>query len=316
MIVRWSLRSVAAACGVALAAHQTPAQGGRNAALVLELPASSRALALGGAAAALAQDDASIFSNPAQLSASRGVSGSLSMQQFLQSSTLGALSVSVPAGRGTGGFGVQLLDYGSEAEIVPDPAFGGERGLATGGRVSASDFAVTAGYGTSLGPVRLGASAKLVQQRIAGLAGSAGAVDIGLAGDAPFGLTLAASAQNLGSALSIAGARAPLPRTIRIGAALAIPRSGPLSMLAVGELRQVPGSGVRVGGGAEGSWSTGNGVVLTARLGLQDLPSGSAANRLTLGGGVRGGHLGLDYAYQGYETVGGAAHRVGARWWR
>ena len=55
-----------------------------------------------------------------------------------------------------------------------------------------------------------------------------------------------------------------------------------------------------------------NGVVLTARLGVQDRPQGSTANRLTIGGGVRGGHLGVDYAYQGYEIVGGAAHRVGA----
>ena len=314
--MRWSLLAVAAACGVALAAQRAGAQGGRHAALVLELPASSRALALGGAAAALAEDDASLFSNPAQLASSLGASGSLSLQQYLQSSTLAALSVAIPAGHGTAGFGVQLLDYGSEAEIVPDPAFGGERGLATGGQVSASDLAVTAGYGMSLGRVRLGASTKLVQQRIAGLTGSAGAVDIGAAVDAPYGLTLAASVQHIGSTLSIAGERAPLPRTIRFGGALALPRTGPLSMLATGEMRQIPGSGVRLGGGAEGNWSTGNGVVLTARLGVQDRPEGSAANRLTIGGGVRGGHVGLDYAYQGYETVGGAAHRVGARWWR
>lgn len=316
MIVRWSLLPVAAACAVALAAHQARGQGGRHAALVLELPASSRALALGGAAGALAQDDASIFSNPAQLASSLGASGGLSLQQYLQSSTLAALSIAVPAGRGTAGFGVQLLDYGSEAEFIPDPAFGGERGLATGGQVSASDLAVSAGYGASLGRVRLGASAKLVQQRIAGFTGSAGAVDIGAVADATFGITFAASIQNIGRQLALAGSSAPLPRTIRVGGAFALPRTGPLALLATGEFRQVPGSGVRMGGGAEGNWSSGNGVVLTARLGIQDQPEGSAANRLTIGGGVRGGHLGLDYAYQGYETVGGSAHRVGARWWR
>ena len=313
--MRCRLLRGAAACCVAAAAPAN-AQGGRHAGLVLELPASTRALALGGAATALAAADVSVFSNPAQLATALGASASLSLQRHLQSSTLAALSLSNRIGGGVGAVGVQVLDYGSEAEIVPDPAFGGERGLATGGRISAGDLVVSAGYGVSVGRVRLGTAAKLLQQRIAGLSGSTGALDLGAAADVAFGLTLAAGVQNVGRGLSLAGERAPLPRLARLGVAAPLGRTGPLSALATAELHQVQGSKARVGGGAEGNWSTRGGVLLSARLGLQGRPEGSAATRLTIGGGVRSRHLGLDYAYQGYETVGGAAQRVGASWWR
>ena len=42
------------------------AQGGQSAAIILELPASPRAMALGGAGTSL-EGDAAIFYNPAQL---------------------------------------------------------------------------------------------------------------------------------------------------------------------------------------------------------------------------------------------------------
>lgn len=315
MTWRWRLSRGAAACWVVVAGHAAGAQG-RTAALVLEMPASSRSLALGGAAAALSQADASIFSNPAQLVSSFRTSASLSVQRHLQTSTLAALSLSSRAGRGTAGVGVQILDYGSEAEIVPDPAFGGTRGMATGGQVSASDLAVSAGYGVSLWRVRVGGAAKLVQQRIAGMSGSTGAMDVGIAADGPLGLTFGGSVQNIGDALALAGERAPLPRTVRAGGALTLGRGGPVAVLVTGDVFQVRGSRARVVSGAEGIWSTRDGVALAARVGFQTRPDGSAASRLTIGGGVSGRHLGLDYAFQGYETVGAGAHRVGARWWR
>ena len=40
----------------------------------------------------------------------------------------------------------------------------------------------------------------------------------------------------------------------------------------------------------------------------------SDASRFSLGGGVELGHVHLDYAYQAFDLLGGATHRVGLRW--
>ena len=38
------------------------------------------------------------------------------------------------------------------------------------------------------------------------------------------------------------------------------------------------------------------------------------ASRFTFGGGMLLGRLQLDYAFQGYQALGGGTHRVGVRW--
>ena len=122
--------------GVVPAAALAQAQGGASAAIILELPASPRAMALGGAGTSL-EGDAAIFYNPAQLAAVQHVAASLSAQRYIFSSTLGAFSAAARIGPGTAAIGVQALEYGSEDEVVPDENFGGERGRLTGATVDA-----------------------------------------------------------------------------------------------------------------------------------------------------------------------------------
>ena len=86
---------------------------GQTAAVVLELPASARALALGDAVTAVGHDDAMIFYNPAQLASLNGLAASLSLQRYLESTTLAALSAAAGFGPGTVGVGIQSLSYGS-----------------------------------------------------------------------------------------------------------------------------------------------------------------------------------------------------------
>ena len=50
------------------------------------------------------------------------------------------------------------------------------------------------------------------------------------------------------------------------------------------------------------------------RVGYATRAAVTDASRFTFGGGVLLGRLQLDYAFQGYQALGGGTHRVGVRW--
>jgi hypothetical protein len=297
-------------------ARPAAAQGGQHAAVLLELPASARSLALGNGAAVLAGDDAALFYNPAQLASVDGASAGLSVQRYLAGSLLAAVSGAVRLGPGVLAVGVLSLEYGYENEIVPDPAYGGERGMATGRAVSAGDLAVSAGYGLRVsGAVSVGATAKVVRQQVADLSGSAFAADLGAAVDLGGGATVSLALQHVGSELSLGASRGPLPTALRLGAAIPLPRVGALDVMATGEAAHARDGGIDAGGGAEVRWRGAGDLTLVGRVGA--LPRARAAvSRLTFGGGLAVRHFALDYAYQSFDVVGGGTHRVGVRWWR
>lgn len=298
------------------------AQAGASAATVLELPSSARAMALGDAYAAIGDDDASLFYNPAGIAALGRVSASLSVQRHVASSTLAAGAFALPLWRGVLGVGVQALDYGSAPEIVPDPEFGGERGIETGAEIGAQDVVLSVGYAATLGTPGLaagtgvGLTAKYVHQQVAGEGGGTPAFDIGIAQRLGERLSLGASVQNLGGELTLAGASAPLPRTLRFGAALQLPTVGALALQATAEgVRPREGSVVPAGG-LEATWRSRNGIAVAARVGGAGTPEDAAGSALSFGAGIAARTLALDYAYRGYDAIGGSVHRVGIRWHR
>lgn len=291
------------------------AGGGEHSALVLELPSSARAAALGGAFAAVGEDDAALFHNPAQLATVRGRAATLSAQRHVASSTLGALSAAARLGAGTLALGIRTLGYGSAPEVVPDPG-GGGRGVETGARVSAGELAVTGGYALPVrARLRLGVAGTLVHQRVAGAGGGSGALDVGAAWAAHRRLTVGAAAQHLGPGITLAGVRAPLPRTLRLGAAAQAARRGALALLATAEIQQVAGGRARWAGGAEGTWAPPGRVQLVARVGVVTRDIDGVAEPLSFGGSLLARPLAVDYAYRGFGALGGT-HRVAIRWAR
>ena len=282
--------------------------------MLLELPASARAVGTGNAGTALSGDDAALFYNPALLSAIGRSGASISLQRWISGSTLGAVSGATRLGRGIVALGVLALDYGSEDEYIPDA--GGETGTPTGRTISAGDAVVSVGYAMEIRRVRAGLAGKFVQQRVAGESGETFAADLGVASEVGR-VTLSASVQHLGGSLELAGARGALPRTLRAGAAATAYVRGPLTVRAIAELSHVRTRGVATGGGAEVEYHARGGVGLAARVGV--LPrherevDGSA---LTLGAGLSARRLALDYGYRGLDVLGGATHRLGVRWWR
>lgn len=304
----------ALALAFACMARAAAAQGGETAAIVLEQPAGARALALGGALVAVADHDASLFSNPALLDGA-GTSSSISGQRFIAASTLGAASAAGGALGGTVAIGIRALDYGSEDEFVPDTArFGGQRGMATGGTVSASEAALSIGYARRSGWLRLGVTAGLTYVQIANESGTAPSVDLGAAVDLPLGIIAGAAAQNIGTDLTLASTTSPLPRMVRAGISVPL-ELGALDALVVGEAGLSSSDEVVPRAGVELSWRSVNGITVSGRAGTR---GGELAGigRTTFGGGIAASRVSLEYAYQSLETLGGSAHRIGLRYRR
>lgn len=299
-----------------LAPAASLAQGGRTGAIVLELPASTRALALGGAYVAAGADDAALFYNPSQLATLEGRSASMSVQPYLEGSTLGALSAAFQLGPGTVGVGVQVLSYGSADEYVCDETTGCERGEPTGRTVSANDVAASVGYGVTWRMLRIGAAAKYVRQSLADASGGVPALDVGAAIDVWRGATVGVSVQNVGPDLTTAGSSAPLPRFLRLGASLPWRGVGPFDVLGTIEVTQHREGDLLPLGGAEVTWISANGLAFSARLGALAQSDGAATSRLSFGGGVRARRFALDYAYQSFDALAVTTHRFGLRWWR
>ena len=300
---------------VAVAANRAAAQ---SAGIVLQLPASARAAALGNAYSASGRDDAVIFYNPAQLAVAVGAgrSASASVQRYVAESNVAALSGAMRIGPGRVGLGLQLLDYGSEPEIVPDPTYGGERGAETGSRYSATDFVASVGYGVSLGRLRGGVTGKLIRQQLAGLSGSTGALDVGVALDVAGG-TVAAVMQNSGGILTLGSSAMSLPLVYRGSASLPPIALGRARMIEMVELSQQRGGDLVPSAGAEIGMRAGDGVELAARVGLAPRRDAeSSTSRITLGGGISTGRFALDYGYQTVEGLGLGTHRIGFRWWK
>lgn len=292
------------------------AQGGHTAAIVLELPSSARALALGGAYVAAGADDAALFYNPSQLATLGGTGASMSVQPYIEGSTLSAISGAFQLGPGTVGVGVQVLSYGSADEYVCEEAVPCERGELTGRTVSANDVAASIGYGMTLRTVRLGATAKYVRQSLADASGGAPALDIGAAIDVWRGATVGVSIQNLGPDLQTAGSSAPLPRLLRLGASLPWRGVGPFDVLGTLEVAQHREGDLLPLGGAEVTWTSANGLAFSGRVGALAQSDGAATSRVSFGGGVRARQFALDYAYQSFDALALTTHRFGLRWWR
>jgi hypothetical protein len=241
---------------------------------------------------------------------------SLSAQRYIFGSTLGAMSASARVGPGTAAIGVQALEYGSEDEIVPDENFGGERGRATGASVDAGDLVATLGYAVDMGRVRAGVGAKLVRQRIADESGTAPGLDIGIALDFWRGGVIAAGIQNLGGSLETGTTASPLPRVVRVGAALPFAMTSRLSMLLAADVVLPRAADAVTGGGVEARWQGTPGLALVGRLGARFAGAADDGSPLTAGAGVAGRRLAVDYAFQSFDVVGGGMHRIGIVWWR
>lgn len=301
-----------------LAGDQSDAEAGAD---VLELAPAPRAAALAGAYAAGAPEDPfAAFYNPAGIAgrAAPGVAGSAgwtvaaAYRRHVGDAHAGSAAARFGGLGGAAAVAIRYVDYGDVPELVPDPAFGGERGMETGASVGASEVALSAAYGVELGPAVLAGAFDLVRTDIADLqdvavSGSAGARVTAWDGRVALGL----AAQHLGARAG-PGRDAPLPRTYRAGAALVL---GPASgvSLRLGADVAGPWDRLKPAAGAEVHVAGGDDVALLARAGWDgSTAEGDALDDVAFGGGLVVGSLVIDYAYRAVGVL-GDAHQFGVR---
>jgi len=275
------------------------------------LPGSTRSAALGGAGAALVGDAGAMFANPAGIATIRHLSLEGSYEPYLAGSALSTAALALRVGRWTWGVGAQTLDYGSEPEIVPDPATGGRQGMPTGASFHPYEALATTSFVYRRGFAAIGVTGKYDRQQIGAEVSDAWAGDVGLAIAVFDIMAVGVSVQNLGGDL---GNGALLARRTRAGLTLNYTDpQGTYRLLTTLEGQWTRDRSAVLVQGVEGGMVTG-GVGLVGRVGYATRPSVTAASRFTFGGGVVLGRLAMDYAFQAYDALGGGTHRVGLRW--
>jgi len=315
--------AAAAALAAALAAPAARAQStGTTAGALLAIPATARSLGLGGAYTAVVGDEGNIFANPAGLAAIRHAALGISYERYLLDSYLVSAGAAFRSGRLDLGLGVEMLDFGSDTVYRPDPLFGGTRGIADpgGATVGAYNAAAVGAAALRLGMFSLGGSVKYLKEHMSipdttlydasGLGFTVGGAfaffDI-----AAFGVVV----ENLGADLTTStGTPAPLPRTVRAGFSINIvdPQGTPRLMV-VGDWVSPRGAKSYWIFGLEGGVVSG-GIGLLGRAGIATGQAPSDRKSLSLGGGLVYHNLRLDYAYQGFTTLGTATQRFGLVW--
>lgn len=284
------------------------AQSAEHGPLVLEMPASTRGLALGGAFYTVGNDSDAVFHNPALIGGNGIVGGA--MQRFGTASLLSAVSGAADWSSASVAVGVQTLGYG-----VPDRGAGvlshDARSLFTNGKTGTAEVAVSVGYAREVRGIRAGITGKLVDQRLGGHHDATGAVDLGVAvGAGPARLGLAV--QNLGPGLTLGEVEVPLPVRVTAGGSTPAIPVGPLDLGWTAAVSREADGAVVPGAGMEIAYWPVRGRTFTARVGVRRPPDGFG-HPVTFGGAFNGDRLAIDYAWQRYDGA-ETAHRFGLSW--
>lgn len=297
------LITVAMAASPAAPAAARQAEQSYRGPVLLTLPASTRALALGNAFPVGSTDSDHAFYNPAFSDRLRGAGAAV---QVFGSSSMFAASAGTEWWNGGLAIGVRALDYGRAGAIAALPA--GEAALMRDGSLSA-ERAATLAYGRRIRGVRLGASGNLVQQRTAHESRTSFAGDVAAAvvvGPVSTGLAV----RNLGTGSALSGADVEAPMMVTLSAATGSRPLGPLDVMPAASLTYELEGDVIAGAGIEiGYWPV-QGRTFLLRLGAR---YGEPDTWATAGAGFVGDRLIVDYAVVPYDDS-SVSHRVGVRW--
>ncbi|TFH66697.1 MAG: hypothetical protein E4G90_02195 [Gemmatimonadales bacterium] len=283
--------------------------------IILELPASTRALALGHSFVLGSPDPDAVFYHPGLLNAVQGLSGSV--QRYGTSATLATFSAGQSWFSGGVVLGIQHLSYGASAEghvlgadLLGLPADIGS--LRENGEVGVSELAVSAGYGRSIKGIRMGLVGKLIEERFGPRKSATGAIDLGAAAS-PGPITVGLAVQNLGPAMTIGGEEIPLPLRFALGVSSDRRPVGPLDLSASSAVSYRLDGDVIPSLGIEVAYWPVTGRTFVGRLGVRHLPKEQSGSLVTFGGAFLGDDIILDYAYEGFES-GSPAHRFSIGW--
>ncbi|HUE76478.1 MAG TPA: hypothetical protein VMM83_00925 [Longimicrobiales bacterium] len=316
----------AATAALALAACLLSAPGalgaqgaGTAGAELLQMSAGARAAALGGAYTAASGDPDAVFYNPAAsvwLDAGAGIG----YEAYAEDITIGSLSGALDTGPVSLAAGLLFLDAGDISEVVPDPAFGGERGRPTGEDVGATEAAgrVAAAVRLAGGRAAAGAALGFFTSDLAGVSRSTVFADVGAQFRVNERVALGAAIRNIGTGLASEGyGDAPLPAQARIGATIRVPIGSTYGAAAFADgIWGIEEETAGLALGVEAGFLPATGAfTAVVRGGATVGESDGHLGRLRFGGGLSIAGLALDYTVQVFEYL-GAVHRAGIRWTR
>ncbi|CAN5609675.1 hypothetical protein BH23BAC4_BH23BAC4_02670 [soil metagenome] len=303
-------------------------QNGTAAADFLNIPIGARAIGLGGAFVALADDASAIYWNPAGLARQDMRQFSAEHASWLVGVDLNYASLMLPTTFGTVAVGITSMSV-PEMEVTTAEMQDG-----TGETFSAGSFAVTMAYARNLtDQFSLGANVKYIREHVASSSATGIAVDIGTLFTTPFyGVRLGAAIANFGTPMRMTGPELlvpididpnnagnnnnvrgelqtdqfDLPRIMRVGIAGEPYQSeGTRVTLAIDALSPSAG-GQHVNVGAEVGLL---GDLVQLRGGVNELFLADSPRSFTLGAGLRYtfGNLNIaaDYAYEAFQYFDG-----------
>jgi hypothetical protein len=280
--------------------------------IIVQSPGSVRTAGLQGAGAAIMGDAGAVFANPAGLATVPGLSLEAGYYgaAFDAYQVTGALAIRF--GQLDLGAGLKYFDFGSEPEMVPDPATGGVSGIPTGASVGARELLAAGSAVYRIGVLAVGATVKTVHQRVADFRDQATSGDVGLA-VAVFDIAaLGFAMQNVGGNWRDAGTLA-MPRVSRLGFTMNyVDPQETYRLLSTVELQWPAGRSTRFVFGVEGGIVAG-GVGLLARGAYGTQEADAAVSRFSLGGTLTVGRMHVDYAYVPTDLLGGGSQRFGVR---
>jgi hypothetical protein len=293
------------------------AQGaGSTGAQVLQFLAGGRASALSGAFTAISGDVDALFYNPAG-AASLRLGAGLAYETYVEDISLASFAGALKLGPVSLGLSALFLDGGEVREVVPDPLFGGNTGMATERSVSATEGIARLSFAMPLNDrLRVGASAGFVFSSIAEVSRGTPSVDLGAQYDLAFG-SIGISLLNAGGSLSgDSVADADLPTEARVGAAVGLNRPDGLGVQITGDvvarLRE-SSAGFLIGAEAGYRATAQRALGAVARVGFSGADGDGALSSLRLGAGLTVKRVAVDYTYQNLDFY-GAVHRFGVRW--
>jgi hypothetical protein len=268
----------------------------------LDIGAGARALGMGGAATALADDAEAVYWNSAGLARLEKKHVALSHAELGAGNRHNFLAYAHPTSKATFAGAFTYLGYGS---IDGRNALGQKTG-----NYEASDAAAHFAVGVKTEFADLGASVKYIRSHIASQEAQGVAVDAGArrelaagAGKAVFG----AAVRNIGPGLKYGDQRNDLPLRAALGAAYKFAKGHSVAA----EFQNGP-RGAGSEGGAGGELQAMEGVLLrlgwTSKSAAANGAGFDAARGLTLGLGLRRGGVSLDYAAQAAGEL-GSTHR-------